>query len=923
MPEDEWYTLSVDDALEKLGSSGNGLAHSEASKRLAEHGPNELVAAKMRGPLSIFLGQFTNFLVIILIFAAAISTYIGLSQGSDAELYDAVVILVIVAFNAAFGFFQEYKAERAIHALKAMAAPKAQAVREGAVATVESKKLVQGDVIVLSAGSKVPADCRVIESIGLHVNEASLTGESVSVHKSVGPMGAKAIINDRANMVFSGTIVERGRGKAVVTATGMRTELGKIAGLVQSEKSEDTPLQKRLDKLGKSIGLAVIGVSALVFAVGYIQNPDDILTGFLTSVSLAVAAVPEGLPAVVTIALALGMVRMSRRHALIRKLQSVETLGAVTVICSDKTGTLTEGKMNVREVRVGGHLYEIKGEGYSPEGTLHRGGVALAPDGERELLKALEAAALCSDSSMYEKDGRWDVTEDPTEGALVVAAARCGLSIDSVRASWPRVGEVGFTSERKRMTTVHRSEGRTLAVLKGAPEVVLSKCAFVASGCAAAPLNDRDAAATMSAYKEMASRGLRVIALATKDLESSPAKFDESSEEGFCFTALFGIMDAPRLEALDAIARCNDAGIRVVMITGDHQLTALAIAKEMNILKPGDQSLLGDELALMSDDELERGVENLSVYARVSPEHKVRIVKALKARGHIVAMTGDGVNDGPALKGADIGVAMGITGTDVAKESAAMVLADDNFATVVAAAEEGRAVYDNMRKFIRYMLSTNSGEVLVIFVASIFGPMLLWPDESFPILVAIQILWINLVTDGLPALALSVEPPEGGIMKRPPRDPKESILAGGIALHIAWVGLLMMSGCLWLFDYGLTEGIEHAHTLCFTTLAFFQLWHVLAIRIEGGTVLSRKFFANPWLLAAVAVSTGLMLAVLYIPALATIFELEPLTPFYFGLCVLVSSSVFVLVEAEKAARRVWERRKAVNAQNSPAAHKSI
>ncbi len=903
----DWYLISAEEALKRAGSSERGLSAGEAAKRLERHGPNELTAAKQRSRLSMLAGQFANFLVIILIFAAAISAYLGITHGTDEELYDAAVILVIVMFNAAFGFVQESKAEKAIAALRAMAAPKAQVLRGGEPASIDSGEIVPGDIIILSAGSRVPADCRIIESADLRINEASLTGESVSVHKITGALHGKAMVGDRSNMAFSGTVVERGRGRGLVTATGMGTELGKIAGMVMAEKSEPTPLQRRLDRLGRNIGAAVLGICTLVFFVGYFQNPDDIATGFLTAVSLAVAAVPEGLPAVVTIALALGMVRMSRRHALIRKLQSVETLGAVTVICSDKTGTLTEGKMNVREVRVSGLVYTVSGEGYSPEGKVFRDGNEAGK--EPELLRALEAAALCNDSSIYRKDGLWDVTEDPTEGSLAVAAARAGLDVAALRESKPRTGEIGFTSERKRMTTVHRSESGTFAVMKGAPEIVLSRCTHCSGPGGNAALGDADAARVMANYHNMASRGLRVIAIAVKDL-AGRTELRESEEEGFAFLALFGMMDAPRPEALGAIAKCRAAGIRVVMITGDHQLTAEAIAREMGILRRGGESMIGGELEAASDRELRKRCESVDVYARVSPEHKVRIVKALKSRGHIVAMTGDGVNDGPALKSADIGVAMGITGTDVAKESAAMVLTDDNFATIVDAVEEGRAVYDNMRKFVRYMLSTNSGEILVILMASLLGPFMGWPAESFPILVAIQILWVNLITDGLPALALSVEPPESGIMDRPPRRPGESILAGGIAFHIVWVGALMMVGCLWMFSTGLSEGVEQARTLCFVTMAFFQLWHVLAIRSERDTVLSRRFIANPWILGAVALSGALMLAVLYVPFLAEIFRVLPLSANDLLLTLAVSSSVFWLVEAEKFARRAMAGRHA-------------
>lgn len=913
MSGDDWYSQSNETVMARLRTSTDGLDDGEVQRRLEKYGPNELVEAPQKPALYIFLAQFTSFLIIILLVAAAISAVIGFHEGTVEGLYDALVIMIIVIFNAVFGFFQEFKAEKTIRALRGMAAPQALVVRAGKTVIVRTKELVPGDIIILKAGTKVPADCRLVEVADIQINEASLTGESLPVTKSIEPVETKSVVGERRNMAFSSTIVERGRGKGVVTATGMETELGRIAEIVQTEKVEETPLQKRLARLGKVIGVAILGICAVVFVVIYLQNPDNLLEGFLASISLAVAAVPEGLPAIVTISLALGMRRMAKRNSLIRRLHSVETLGAVTVICSDKTGTLTEGKMNVREILVGGRSYDVRGKGYEPKGSILPRDDHANPSQDDWLTVLLRAAVLCNDSSLSEENGLWRIDGDSTEGALIVAGARGGIFRETMEKEMPVVGEVSFTSERKRMTTIHRSESGLVAYMKGAPESVLERCDKYLWHGEVCQLAEESISVLLEENVRMASRGLRVLAVAYRQLDSSTSDLDETVENHFVFLGLVGMMDAPRPDAIEAITQCKESGIRVVMVTGDHKLTAEAIAKEMNIFQKGDITLTGSELEEMQDERLRNVVENVAVFARVSPEHKVRIVRALKAKGHIVAMTGDGVNDAPALKGADIGVAMGITGTDVAKESADMILTDDNFASIVKAVEEGRIIYDNIRKFVRYMLSTNSGEVLVILIAALLGMPL-------P-MIAIQILWINLITDGFPALSLGVEPAETGIMKRPPRDPKESIFARGMTRHIVWVGVLMMIGTLSIFVWALDGDLHRARTLAFVTIALFQLFHVLTIHIEEDTVLSRKFFANPYLLGAIAVSFLLQMAVVYLPSLAEVFRVLPLSATDLLLCALLASSVFIGVEAEKFYFR-W-RKNRIQTTDSPASSSEL
>ena len=926
--------MDVDTAFERASSSPSGLSKSEASTRLARVGPNELVQTTRISPLRIFLEQFTDVLVIILIIAAAVSAYLGLSRGAsgEGELYDAVLIVIIVILNSVLGFVQEYRAERSLQALKALAAPKAHAVREGEILAIPSRELVPGDVVVLAAGDKVPADLRLFDVASLRTNEASLTGESTPVSKTIAPLPREAFLGDRKNLAFMGTTVDGGRGKGLVAETGMRTELGKIAGLVQQETKEETPLQRQLDRLGRQIGLAILGVVALIFVIGLLQESDPVAhleLLFLTAVGLAVAAIPEGLPAVVTISLALGLQRMIRRHALIRKLPAVEALGAATVICSDKTGTLTKGEMNVRALLVGSRSYEVRGEGFDPAGEIRSQDAAVDLAAHPDLREALVCAILCNDAAVKKEGERWTVDGDPTEGALIVAGMRAGLDADILRAERPRVAEIAFTSERKMMSTLHAPLSqeeleKILAVaedqrhtplawvaskelfVKGAPERVLAACTHHLVDGERKPLTEYDRKQYQFLNQEMATRALRVLGLATRSFpREMPPIREEALEEGLTLLGLVGMMDAPRQDAKNAIARCTKAGIRVVMITGDHKLTAMAVAREMGILSEGERAMTGEELDKVSEEDLVRDVEHIKVYARVSPQHKMRIVQAWKTKGHVVAMTGDGVNDAPALKRSDLGVAMGITGTDVAKESADMVLTDDNFASIVAAVEEGRGIYENIRKFVAYLLSANAGEVLIMLLATIMlGAGLI--DRAFlPFLTPVQLLWINLVTDGLPALALGVDPYPTDIMDRPPRNPKEGVLSKDILFLIVVVAAILTVGTLGLFFWELATGADatRAQTVAFTTIVFFELFLVFAIRSPRQTVWQIGFLTNKKLIYAVLLSAALQVMVIYAPFFQGPFDTEALTAFDWIRAVLIALSAFFFVEILKLVRQ--------------------
>jgi Ca2+-transporting ATPase len=871
--ENQFYQRDVDDVLGTLGSQRTGISNTEAQKRLNEFGPNELQEKKKRTTLLMFLDQFKDFMILILIGAAVIAGVIG-------ELVDTLVIIAIVIINAIIGFVQEYRAEKAMEALKKMAAHTAMILRDGAIVGVAAIELVPGDVVMLEAGSLVPADIRLMETAQLKAEEAALTGESVSVDKH-----SRALIEDqlpladRKNMVYKGTTISYGRGTGVVTATGMKTELGKIASMLQDEEEVKTPLQKRLAAFGRKLALAVLVICAIVFGMGFLRG-EPVLLMLLTAISLAVAAIPEALPAVITISLALGAKKMVSKNALVRKLPAVETLGSVTYICSDKTGTLTVNRMTVEDFFVDGKNFKAGDPTLSQFDFLMKG-LALSNDVKQSA------------------DGT--LLGDPTEVALYEVAEKSGFNKRELENSLPRISEIPFDSERKCMTTLHRlPSGDCVSFTKGGVDVMSEKADTMWTSNGWVPI-DRDQ--LLIANNEMAERGLRVLCIAMRRWDAIPDNvICEIVETNLSILGLVGMMDPPREEVKEAVNLCKTAGIRPVMITGDHPVTARAIAERVGFLEPEDHNnvITGQELDRLSLSEFEEKVENIRVYARVAPEQKLKIVKALQDKGQFVAMTGDGVNDAPALKRADIGVAMGITGTDVSKEAAHMILLDDNFATIVRAVQEGRKIYDNIRKFIRYLLTTNSGEIWTLFLAPILGlPVPLLP---------IHLLWVNLVTDGLPALALSVEPAEGDVMKRPPRHPKESIFANGLGLHAIWVGILMGVIVLSIQAWSLANVDAHWQTMVFTVLCLTQLGHVLAIRSERQSLFKMGLFSNKHLLGAVVLTFLLQMAIIYIPAMNRIFKTEPLTAGELLIAVAASSIVFFAVELEKLILRRFGRK---------------
>ncbi|MEI6970286.1 MAG: cation-translocating P-type ATPase [bacterium] len=915
----EWWKLPVESCLAELKTSAaGGLKEADVVSLLGKHGQNALVERGVKSPWAILWEQLTGVLVVILIVAGIVSAVMG-------EYADALVIGILVLLNAVLGLTQEYRAEKAMAALKRMSVPVVKVRRGGQVHEISSLELVPGDVVILEAGGTVPADCRLLEAVNLRVQEAALTGESEPVEKHTQPLTQdKTALGDRRNMAYMGTTVTFGRGLAVVVATGMSTELGSIATMLQAVHREPTPLQNKLEQLGKGLAIAAFALVAIIFIEGLIRGGtglENIKVMFMTAICMAVAAVPEGLPAVVTIALALGAQRMLKRNALIRKLLAVETLGSVTVICSDKTGTLTENRMTVTVLDVAGTRFDVGGR----SGAVRDGQPGLA-DRHPGISPLLVAGALCNDALL--KSGSagvapWTVLGDPTEGALVMVAAVAGLLKDDLDRDFPRVLEEPFDSDRKRMTTVHRlgaesppawcralgiegvSSAAFLAFCKGAPESLMDVCSHVWAPDGTRPMTEVEKSRILTGNSELAQKGMRVLGVAFRTMDK-PGDVG-SLEQNLVFLGLVGMIDPPRQEVKDAVAKCRTAGIRPIMITGDNPLTAAEIARQLGIYTEGE-ILTGIDLEKMTVAQLREHAERVAVYARVSPEHKLKIVAALKENGHVVAMTGDGVNDAPALRKSDIGVAMGITGTDVAKEASDMVLRDDNFATIVAAVEEGRAIYDNIRKFVKYMLSTNSGELWVMIAAPFLGmPLPLLP---------IQILWMNLVTDGLPALALGVERPERDIMRRKPRRTTDNIFGDGMGYHILWVGLLMAVVSLGLGQFyswtgrlnlSLASDTAYYRTMVFTVLAYLQMGHVLAIRSHRQSLFTMGVFTNKALIGAVALTVVLQLALIYVPILQRAFKTVSLSAVDLAVCIVLSTTVFWAVELEKLIKRRFFR----------------
>ena len=889
-----WWHLSADEVAEALGSDlRGGLTTAEAGLRIKGSGPNELREKKGRGPLAIFLEQFKGLIIWVLIAAALVSGFLK-------EWVDALAILAIIILNAVLGLIQEYRAERSLAALKGLSAPAAKVVRDAAPALVPARELVPGDLIELEAGDHVPADSRVVwHTPNFAVQEGSLTGESSPVNKTALVLPEEETpLADRANVVYLGTSVVSGKARAVVVETGMQTELGRIAGLIQGITKESTPLQRKLEQFGKWIIYLCFVLVALVFVIGVFRG-GELLDMFLTAVSLAVAAIPEGLPAVVTIALALGVQRMVRRHVLIRKLASVETLGCATVICSDKTGTLTKNEMTVRSVWTSGRSFDVTGIGYEPEGEFIAGGKAGRPADFPDLLKTLTVAVLCNNAQLVRAGGPVKVFGDPTEIAILTVAAKAGIWKQDAEKALELAEEIPFDSDRKKMTIIRKSDRGLTVFTKGAPDILLKDCTRILEDGRERPIAAADLDRIAAATDALSAQALRVLAVAYKDLEDEPYSCQANViERELAFCGLIAMMDPPRPEVRSAVDKCRSSGIRTVMITGDHKNTAVAIARELGLFASDSVALTGEDVDRLSDDELDRTVEKVAVYARVSPEHKLRSVRAWRRRGEVVAMTGDGVNDAPAVKEADIGVAMGITGTDVTKEVSDMVITDDNFASIVAAVEEGRGIYDNIKKFIHYLLSCNSGEILVMFVASLLG---------FPVpLLPIQILWVNLVTDGLPALALGVDPVDPQIMNRPPRKPDEPVITRARAWIMmaqgAFIAACSLSAFLFILDVE-KEGIVRARTVALAVLSCSQLFHAFNCRSMKVSIFKLGVFSNPSLVLATGSSFLLQLSIIYVPFFQTIFKTQALSLLDLGVILAFSSLPLWAMELVKAVNR--------------------
>nr|WP_307334771.1 calcium-translocating P-type ATPase, SERCA-type [Caldalkalibacillus uzonensis] len=892
----KWYDQDERAVERTLQTSlEEGLTQKEAEKRLHKVGYNQLEDGQRISAFALLLGQFKDFMVLVLLIATLISGLLG-------EYTDAITIIAIVILNAILGFIQEFRAEKSLQALKELTAPSAHVIRDGELTEIPARELVPGDIVYFEAGDRIPADLRLFETKGVYVEESALTGESVPVHKDEHMIEGEEEVSlgDQHNMAFMGTLVTRGSGQGIVVATGMATQMGQIASLISTTDSVQTPLQLRLEQLGKVLISVALLLTAVVVITG-IWHGHDAYKMFLAGVSLAVAAIPEGLPAIVTIALALGVQRMIRRKAIVRKLPSVETLGCASVICSDKTGTLTQNKMTVTHLWTNNELIEVTGTGFDPYGEFKLNGNPLSFDSKPYVKQMLEMGVLCnnallekmeeSEGVFKKKNSFWDITGDPTEGALVVAGAKANVWRDELDHVYPRLEEFPFDSSRKMMSVLIRYKGdERYVITKGAPDVLIERCNHVLWNGRITALTPTLKKEILQANEKLAEMALRNLAIAYRTVSAGETvSTEKDAEQQLIFVGLFGMIDPPRQEVKEAIKECKRAGIKTIMITGDHQKTAEAIAFQLGILNRGQRSLTGSQLERLNDDQFRKIAEEVTVYARVSPEHKLRIVRMLQDRGHVVAMTGDGVNDAPAIKAADIGIAMGITGTDVAKEASSLILSDDNFATIKAAIEEGRNIYENIRKFIRYMLASNVGEILVMFFAMLM---------AMPLpLVPIQILWVNLVTDGLPAMALGVDRAEGNVMQRPPRDRRESIFAKGLGWKIISRGFLIGVTTLVAFWYTLEQqpdDLTKAQTIAFATLVMAQLIHVFDCRSEK-SIFSRNPLENKWLLLAVGMSTLMLVGVIHIEVMQPIFKTTALSFVEWGFVLAMAAIPSVIL----------------------------
>lgn len=863
----DYFTKSIDETAKSLNTDcEKGLSSNEAQARLNQYGENRLVGEKERTKLQMFFDQFKDFLVIILIVASIISIVVGIMEGEG--IIDGIIIMAIVILNAILGVVQENRANNALKALKEMSSPQAKVIRNGSIEKIASTDLVPGDVVILEAGDYIPADLRLIQSANLKIDESSLTGESVASEKFADEIvDQNSGIGDQINCAFMGSIITYGRGKGIVTNTGMKTQMGNIATMLNTGSETGTPLQKKLDSFGKMLGIACIIICIIIFGLGVIRG-QDLLEVFMTAVSLAVAAIPEGLTVVVTVVLALGMQKMVKVNAIVKRLSAVETLGSTTIICSDKTGTLTQNKMTVVKIFDGNEIWEVTGTGYIPEGKFINE-VTKQESINSNLQLLLTGAVLCCDAEIQDNGNK--IIGDPTEVALIVVGAKAGFTSEKMNSTFPRIDEIPFDSDRKLMSTVHKENDKIIMYTKGAPDIVLSRSKYIFEAGKVVPITDQHKSKIMENNNKMAQSALRVLAVSYKELTNYNHDNLLDEEQDLVFIGLTGMIDPPREEAKKSVEVCKRAGIRAIMITGDHKTTASAIGKQLGIIESENQSMEGKEINNLSDEQLKETVKKVSVFARVSPEHKVRLVDAVKANGNIAAMTGDGVNDAPALKKADIGIAMGITGTDVAKEAADMILTDDNFSTIVRSVEEGRTIYSNIRKFVGYLLSCNIGEILIVFTAMLLN----WGTPLLPI----QLLMINLVTDAFPAFALGMEQKEKGVMDRKPRDPKEPIVDKKMGIAITIQSIALAAATLFSFQFGLHEygDIAVARTFCFVTLVTGELLRAYSARSEDTFIFKMKLFSNSFLNKSVLVSLIILLLIVYVPFLQVVFGTIPLS----------------------------------------------